>query len=69
MAEKYDLITLFKWLFLIGLIFNFPLGINQFLNVDWSTLPIKEAVLPMIFVVFMYNCDDLLSKWICFKLN
>ena len=51
MAEKYDLITLFKWLFLIGLIFNFPLGINQFLNVDWSTLPIKEAVLPMIFVV------------------
>ena len=33
MAEKYDLITLLKWLFLIGLIFNFPLGINQFLNV------------------------------------
>ena len=51
MAEKYDLITLFKWLFLIGLIFNFPLGINQFLDVDWSALPIKEAVLPMIFVV------------------
>ena len=51
MAEKYDLITLFKWLFLIGLIFNFPLGINQFLDVNWSTLPIKEAVLPMIFVV------------------
>ena len=50
-AEKYDLITLFKWLFLIGLIFNFPLGINQFLDVDWSNLPIKEAVLPMIFVV------------------
>ena len=51
MAEKYDLITLFKWLFLIGLIFNLPLGINQFLDVDWSALPIKEAVLPMIFVV------------------
>ena len=51
MTEKYDLITLFKWLFLIGLIFNFPLGINQFLDVDWSNLPIKEAVLPMIFVV------------------
>lgn len=51
MAEKYDLITLFKWLFLIGLIFNFPLGINQFVDVDWSNLPIKEAVLPMIFVV------------------
>ena len=51
MAQKYDLITLFKWLFLIGLIFNFPLGINQFTDVNWSSLPFKEAILPMAFVV------------------
>tara|TARA_B100001175_G_scaffold183287_1_gene155642 strand:- start:3042 stop:3935 length:894 start_codon:yes stop_codon:yes gene_type:complete len=51
MAQKYDLITLFKWLFLIGLIFNLPLGINQFMDVNWSSLPIKEAILPMAFVV------------------
>lgn len=51
MAEKYDLITLFKWLFLIGLIFNFPLGINQFLEVDWNNLPLNEAVFPMLYVV------------------
>ena len=51
MAEKYDLITLFKWLFLIGLVFNFPLGINQFLNVDWQNLPLLQAILPMAFVV------------------
>jgi drug/metabolite transporter (DMT)-like permease len=51
MAEKYDLITLFKWLFLIGLIFNFPLGINQFLKVDWNNLPLNEAVFPMLYVV------------------
>ena len=56
MAEKYDLITLFKWLFLIGLIFNFPLGINQFLDVDWASLPLWEAVLPMIFVVVGTTC-------------
>ena len=56
MAEKYDLITLFKWLFLIGLIFNFPLGINQFLDVDWASLPIWEAVLPMVFVVVGTTC-------------
>ena len=56
MAEKYDLITLFKWLFLIGLIFNFPLGINQFLDVDWSSLPLWEAVLPMVFVVVGTTC-------------
>jgi len=51
MAEKYDLITLFKWLFLVGLVFNFPLGINQFVSVDWMNLPLKQAVMPMIFVV------------------
>lgn len=56
MAEKYDLITLFKWLFLIGLIFNFPLGINQFLDVDWASLPLLEAVLPMVFVVVGTTC-------------
>ena len=67
MAEKYDLITLFKWLFLIGLIFNFPLGINQFLDVDWSTLPMKEGSASNDFCCFMYNCHDLLFKWICFE--
>ena len=51
MAEKYDLITLFKWLFLVGLVFNFPIGINQFLDVDWQNLPLLQAVLPMAFVV------------------
>ncbi len=51
MAEKYDLMTLFKWLFLIGLIFNFPLGINQFFEVDWNNLPLNEAVFPMLYVV------------------
>ena len=51
MAQKYDLITLFKWLFLVGLIFNFPLGISQFLHVEWINLPFKEAILPMCFVV------------------
>ena len=56
MVEKYDLITLFKWLFLIGLIFNFPLGINQFLDVDWASLPLWEAILPMVFVVVGTTC-------------
>ena len=51
MAEKYDLITLFKWLFLVGLVFNFPIGINQFLDFDWQNLPLLQAILPMAFVV------------------
>ena len=56
MAEKYDLITLLKWLFLVGLIFNFPLGINQFLEVDWANLPLYQAILPMAFVVLGTTC-------------
>lgn len=56
MVEKYDLITLFKWLFLVGLIFNFPLGINQFLEVDWANLPLYQAILPMAFVVLGTTC-------------
>ena len=51
MAEKYDLITLFKWLFLIGLIFNFPLGIKQFMLIEWTNLPLYDAILPMLYVV------------------
>ena len=68
MAEKYDLITLFKWLFLIGLIFNFPLGINQFLDVDWASLPLWEAVLPMdilpneLYRAIVANDLDLMEK-------
>ena len=59
MASQSDLgpaFWKFKWLFLIGLIFNFPLGINQFLDVDWASLPLWEAVLPMIFVVVGTTC-------------
>ena len=36
--------------FLIGLIFNFPLGINQFILVEWTNLPLYDAILPMLYV-------------------
>ncbi len=51
LIAKYNIITLLKWLFLLGVIMNFPVTINQFSEVDWTNLPIKEAVIPMIFVV------------------
>ena len=51
LIAKYNIITLLKWLFLLGVIMNFPVTINQFFEVDWTNLPIKEAVIPMIFVV------------------
>jgi len=51
LIAKYNIITLLKWLFLLGIIMNFPVTISQFLEVDWSSLPLTEAIIPMIFVV------------------
>jgi len=51
LVEKYNIITLFRWLFLIGLVMNFPFGIQEFSTVNWGTLPFVDAILPMIYVV------------------
>tara|TARA_B100000780_G_scaffold80898_1_gene55147 strand:- start:2807 stop:3700 length:894 start_codon:yes stop_codon:yes gene_type:complete len=51
LISKYNIITLLKWLFLFGVIMNFPVTISQFLEIEWTSLPIKEAIIPIIFVV------------------
>ena len=51
LVEKYNIITLFRWLFLFGFIMNFPITVQEFTSVDWVNLPLKQAVLPMIYVV------------------
>ena len=51
LIEKYNVINLLKWLFLLAIFMNFPVTISEFSIVDWSNLPIKEAILPMVFVV------------------
>ena len=51
MVAKYDLITLLKWLFTIGFLINLPVTYTEFLNVSWNTLPLYDAILPMIYVV------------------
>ena len=51
LIEKYNVINLLKWLFLLAIFMNFPVTIGEFSIVDWTNLPIKEAVLPMVFVV------------------
>ena len=51
LIEKYNVINLLKWLFLLAIIMNFPVTIGEFSSVDWTNLPIKEAILPMVFVV------------------
>ena len=51
LIEKYNVINLLKWLFLLAIFMNFPVTIGEFSIVDWTNLPIKEAILPMVFVV------------------
>ena len=51
LVEKYNIITLFRWLFLIAIFLNLPVGLLEFKNVEWSQLPFWDAILPMIYVV------------------
>jgi len=51
LISKYNIITLLKWLFLLGVIMNFPVTLSQFSEVEWTNLPLKEAIIPMAFVV------------------
>ncbi len=50
LLEKYHPITLLKWLFLLGIVYNLPVALPDFLEVSWSTLPF-EAIWKMAFVV------------------
>jgi drug/metabolite transporter (DMT)-like permease len=50
LINKYSIITLMKWMFLIGLIISMPFTFSEFLSVNWKLLPFK-AIWRMIFVV------------------
>lgn len=50
LTAKYHPFTLMKWLFLLGVIINFPITIGEFTAVDWLHLPF-EAIWKMAFVV------------------
>lgn len=50
LTAKYSSITLMKWLFLFAVFINLPVGFNEFIRVEWSTLPL-DVILNMGFVV------------------
>ena len=50
LTSKYHPFTLMKWLFLMAVIINLPIGINEFSRVDWGGLP-SNAIGGMAFVV------------------
>jgi drug/metabolite transporter (DMT)-like permease len=51
LAKKYHPITIMKWNFGIGLLFVFPFGIQQSLEVNWQMMP-YEIMLVIAFVLF-----------------
>src|SRR5690606_40468824 len=46
LTAKYSSITLMKWLFLFAVFINLPVGFNEFIRVEWSTLPF-DVILKM----------------------
>lgn len=40
LTEKYNIIHLLKWLFLLGLFISSPFALPEFLEVDWQQIPL-----------------------------
>jgi len=50
LTRKYHPFTLMKWLFLIGVVFNLPITISEFNEVQWTALP-YDVLWKIVFVV------------------
>jgi len=50
LTAKYHPFTIMKWLFLIGIVINFPITISEFMEIKWATLPF-EAIWKLSFVI------------------
>ena len=50
LSEKYNTITIMKWLFLIGFILTFPVTVSEYTEVDWPNMPL-DVLLRVAFVV------------------
>lgn len=48
--QKYQTVTVMKWIFLFGFIYIFPFGIQDLFSVSWSELP-SNVISAMAFVV------------------
>ena len=61
LTSKYNIFTLMKWLFLIGLVLSTPITFNQFIEVDWTELPwfaiwrMAYVVIGTTFLTYLFN--------------
>ena len=61
LTNKYNIFTLMKWLFLIGLFLSAPITFNQFIEVKWTELPwfaiwrMGYVVIGTTFLTYLFN--------------
>ena len=61
LTSKYNIFTLMKWLFLIGLVLSSPITFNQFVEVNWTKLPwfaiwrMAYVVIGTTFLTYLFN--------------
>ncbi|WP_350286517.1 DMT family transporter [uncultured Croceitalea sp.] len=61
LVEKYHPFTLMKWLFTIAVVINFPITFSDFLEIQWTTMPLwAYAVVTFViicttFMTYLFN--------------
>lgn len=55
LMQKYNTITIIKWVFLFGIVFVFPFGFNELSQVNWTIIP-EKIWWCIAFVVFATTC-------------
>ncbi len=61
LLAKYHPFTLMRWLFLIAVVFNLPIGLPQVLEIKWSTMPIWAygtiafVIICTTFMTYLFN--------------
>jgi drug/metabolite transporter (DMT)-like permease len=61
LTSKYNIFTLMKWLFLIGLVLSTPITFNQFVEVNWTELQwfaiwrMAYVVIGTTFLTYLFN--------------
>lgn len=67
LVEKYHPFTLMKWLFTIAFVINFPLTLQEFLEIDWGEIPagglgaIAFVIIGTTFLTYLFNAFALLE--------
>lgn len=61
LVEKYHPFTLMKWLFTMALIINFPITFSEFIEIQWTTIPlwaygtIVFVIIGTTFCTYLFN--------------